>query len=200
MKVLVMEAEEGTAGAVIDQLRAAGHEVLRCHDGGPAFPCLGLAGETRCPVSEVGVDVAVTVRANPRSQPTPLEDGVVCALRQHVPLVVAGRVVLNPYGDWAAEAVEDGDVVGAVERAAAAPLRRHGEVAQAAWDATLDARGLERRGAVTVQRREGGLVVTVALTDPIDRDAADMASVRMLAALRELDPYSARVDLRVGEA
>jgi altronate hydrolase len=47
-------------------------------------------------------------------------------LRTHVPLVVAGATMLNPYEGFATEISNDpADVVAACERAAAAPLRAH---------------------------------------------------------------------------
>ena len=65
----------------------------RCSDAttdqSPAFPCSALTDDG-CPLRRNIVDVALTVRQRPRSQPAPQEDGVTCALRTHVPLVVAG--------------------------------------------------------------------------------------------------------------
>ncbi len=113
------------ADATVRQLTKAGHRVFRCHEPGkPEFPCRALAGDGPCPLSDPGVDVAVTVRTHPDTRPTVREDGVACALRAHVPLVVAGRVMLNPYEEWADEVVEDGDVVAACERVVSAPSRR----------------------------------------------------------------------------
>ena len=124
LNVLVLESDRGAATEAVAELQAAGHTVLRCHDGEtPAFPCSALT-EDGCPLRRNIVDVALTVRRRPRSQPAPQEDGVTCALRTHVPLVVAGATMLNPYDTFAAEIAQGADdIVGACERAAAAPLR-----------------------------------------------------------------------------
>jgi hypothetical protein len=69
-----------------------------------------------CPL-DVGFDVVVTVRARPLSEPCQAELGVICALHQGVPLVVAGVASERPFGPWASLAVEQGgDVVTACEK------------------------------------------------------------------------------------
>ena len=122
MDVLVLESESGAADSTIEKLTNGGHRVFRCHEPAqPEFPCRALAGEGPCPLSDPGVDVAVTVRTHLDTRPTVREDGVACALRVHVPLVVAGRDMLNPYEEWADEVVEDGDVVAACEASSRRP-------------------------------------------------------------------------------
>lgn len=201
MKVLVLETMAEAADGAVEALVAAGHEVVRCHEPGEhhAFPCVGLVGATpACAVTEHAVDVALTVRSNPRSQPAPLEDGVSCALRHHIPLVVAGRTALHPFEDFATVVVHDGNVVEGCERAATAPLRRHSEVARQAWDRTLSTRGIPTGAStVAVTRQQGGLLVSVESDTPVERSTVDMASARMLAAVREIDTVSRAVDVRV---
>ena len=115
MRVLVLEGEPGAAGEVERRLRAAGHEVVRCHEPGlPLFPCVGLS-DGACPLDGPRVDVAVTVRGHVRPSPALTEDGAVCALRAGIPLVMAGRTVLNPFAPWAAADVREADVVEACE-------------------------------------------------------------------------------------
>ena len=76
MDVLVLESESGAADATIEKLTNGGHRIFRCHEPGkPEFPCRALAGEGPCPLSDPGVDVAVTVRARPDMRPTLREDG-----------------------------------------------------------------------------------------------------------------------------
>lgn len=120
MKVLLLESEPGAARYVERSLTAAGHGVVRCHEPGlPTFPCAGLVDpEGRCPLDDPEVAVAVTVRAHVRPTPSPGEDGVVCAIRRKVPVVAAGRTVLNPFTPWLAADVDEDDVVAAVERLA----------------------------------------------------------------------------------
>jgi len=54
-------------------------------------------------------DLVLSVRSHPLPQPTRREIGVTCGLRQGVPLIVAGRTLLNPFEDFAAAVVEDLD-------------------------------------------------------------------------------------------
>src|ERR687897_2250511 len=122
MDVLVLETHPGASDSAIDELTDRGHRVSRCHQRGrPAFPCRALEGREPCPLADPGIDVAVTIRAHPGTRPALSEDGVACALRARVPLVVGGRVAFNPYEEWADEVVEDGDVVGACEWVVGAP-------------------------------------------------------------------------------
>jgi len=123
VKVLLVESDAHGADDAAARLRRAGHLVERCHEPGlPAFPCNALLRGGACPLEGGDVDVAVVVRSRPWPRPSTLEDGVVCALRRGVPLVVAGRTILNPYEDWAAVVVDGVEgVVEAVERAAGTP-------------------------------------------------------------------------------
>src|SRR5205807_4199387 len=63
LKVLVLESDQGAADVAREELTAAGHVVLRCHEpGAPAFPCNALAKDQRCPLDAADVDVALDVR------------------------------------------------------------------------------------------------------------------------------------------
>lgn len=115
--VLVVGTDDWAIEQSATELEAGGCTVLRCHEPGePAFPCNALIQGRTCPL-DVGFDVVVTVRARPLSEPSQAELGVVCALHQGVPLVVAGVASERPFGPWAALAVEQGgDVVTACEK------------------------------------------------------------------------------------
>lgn len=116
VKVLLLESEPGASRDVERSLLAAGHDVARCHTPGlPTFPCLGLT-DGACPLDDPAVQVAVTVRGHVRPHPAPGEDGVVCAIRRGVPVVAAGRTVLNPFARWLAADVGEDAVVDAAER------------------------------------------------------------------------------------
>jgi hypothetical protein len=199
LRVLVLESERGAADSAIDELTTAGHAVVRCHEpGDPAFPCGALADDPHCPVRDEIVDVALTVRTRPRSQPAPHEDGVSCALERHIPLVVAGATALNPFEKWATEVVDrPGNVVEALERAAVAPLPRHAEKARAALAEVLHVRGLDGSPPdVVVRRGNGRLVVTVLdASDEYEQATKSMMSVRMIGALREFDKDAGGIDV-----
>src|SRR5918995_4757032 len=155
MNVLVLETDQNAADEVVEELTDRGHRVSRCHERGrPVFPCRALDGNGSCPLADPRIDVAVTVRAHPGTRPALSEDGVACALRARVPLVVGGRVAFNPYEEWADEVVEDGDVVGACERVVGAPSRAHTHVAQTALREALRRRAGSAGGSDAVVWRD----------------------------------------------
>jgi hypothetical protein len=201
LNVLVLESDRGAATEAVADLEAAGHRVLRCHDGeSPAFPCSALT-EEGCPLRHNIVDVALTVRRRPRSQPAPQEDGVTCALRTHVPLVVAGATVLNPYETLAAEIADDpNDIVGACERAAAAPMRAHTDRALRTLNTVFEKNDVRNTSArVVVFRSHGGLRVEVACGNALPQPVQNLAAVQIVAALRALDPDARGIDVSFGQ-
>lgn len=198
LNVLVLESERGAADAAAEELTAAGHKVLRCHEpGAPAFPCNALAEDPACPLRSGVVDVALTVRKRPRSQPAPQEDGVSCALESHVPLVVAGAIVMNPYTKFATELVEQPyDVVDACVRAAEAPLRRHADRAAGALASVLDVHEVTGvQPTIEVYRREGRLHVEVHGANELDHTVKSIGSVRIIGALRQFDRDAGGIDV-----
>lgn len=197
LRVLVLESERGAADAAVEELEDAGHAVVRCHEPGQAaFPCNGLDGDT-CPIEGAAVDVALTVRGRPRSQPAPHEDGVRCALQRHIPLVVAGSKILNPFEPWAVEVLDRTyDVVEPCERAAAAPLARHSDRAHRALLAVLAHHDIEEVAPhVEVFRAGGSLAVRVHGAAAVDHRVRAMASVRIIGALREIDHTATGIDV-----
>jgi hypothetical protein len=198
LRVLVLESDRGAATAAIGQLSAAGHDVVRCHEpNAPAFPCRAIGGDEHCPLRDDIVDVALTMRSQPRSQPAPHEDGVSCAIERHVPLVIGGSTALNPFAPWASEVLDRSDnVAAACERAAAAPLPRHGARATSALTEVLQVHDLEHvMPSVIVRRVRGNLLVTVHGAEELDHAAKAMASVRMIGALRDLDATARGIDV-----
>jgi hypothetical protein len=194
--VLVLESEAGAATIATAQLEQAGHQVLRCHEpGARAFPCAGLEG-AGCPLEREPIDVALTVRGRPAGQPTALEDGVSCALRRRIPVVVAGRTTTNPFSSFPVT-VAGRDVVEACERAAAGSLVQHEGVAQRALDESMRGAGGESResGRVEVRRRSGGLRATLHFPPGTPERLRAMASVRVVGALRAFDPGAAGIDV-----
>jgi hypothetical protein len=200
MRVLVVEGAPGAGAGAKQALTDAGHEVTDCHDSGTSFPCHGLGDGPGCPLDEAGgIDVTVLVRATADPNTTASEDGVRCALRNHIPLAVTGAVEANPYTSMAAE-VSPGldDVVGAAERAAAQPLAAHAEVARGALRALLDIEGLDTSGADAVVTRTGTML-TVTLVPGIELAPmmVETASVRALAAVRAFDHSASIIDVTV---
>jgi hypothetical protein len=174
MKALLLgpTTDVTTIGA---DLAAAGYDVVRCSPAtGPSFPCVGVRGT--CPL-DATIDVAVVVHDDPTRDLGPAEVGVVCALRDGVPLVLTGSgAPISFTGLVDAVAVGRADVVAACERAVAASLRRHArEIA-----ATLD--------------RAGDAVHAT-----LDPDATDADAVRAHGHLRRTFPAARTIDVSRGD-
>lgn len=117
--MLVVGTDDWAIEQTAPMLEAQGCEVLRCHEPGePAFPCNALIPGRACPL-DVGFEVVVTVRARAASTITPGEVGVVCALHNEIPLVVAGVGGWDPLGTWTAQLVDRGGDVASAAKAAA---------------------------------------------------------------------------------
>jgi hypothetical protein len=198
LRVLVTEDEPGAADEAVHELTKAGHTVLRCCEPTEAaFPCAALRDASSCPLRDGGVDVALDVRREARPQPTRREEGALCAVRQHVPLVVAGGEVFDPFERWESEVLgRTDDVVGACERVARSPLPEHTRRAAAAAQDVLTVRG--HRGVVllvAVHRFGGRLVVRVRASADLAQEVRSMISVRVVAALRSYDRDATGIDV-----
>jgi hypothetical protein len=195
MRVLVAGSEPTGVQRATEQLRGAGHEVLRCHEDGEAeFPCAALRANRGCPLEVSAVDVVLDVHGT-SPMPSPYEDGVACAVRQHIPLVVA-RVGDHPYTRWATREIDsDADVVAACEDAATACLVEHSVVAANAARSSLERAGLDSRGTTaTVHRHDGRLQVHLRLP-PHPEGLASMIGARVVGAVRAHDRSALGVDV-----
>ncbi len=199
LDVLVLESEPATADAAIAALQASGHTVHRCHDeGARSFPCLGV--DQQCPLESASIDVALTIRARPRSVPGLLEDGVTCALKHRIPVVVGGHTALHPFAEHAAAVVESkDDLVATVEAAAHGSLRQHEVLAGAIAKETL-ANHEVASGPITATatRRKGVVRVVVDLGGAGDQTLRDVVATRVHMALRTFDRHARAIDIAVG--
>ena len=198
MRALLLETDPHAGDAVARKLRTAGHEVLRCHEADlGSFPCVGLSDHA-CPLEAAsGVDVAVVYRAHPYPRPTPYEDGVVCALRHEIPVVVVGTSALNPYEAWHTPIATFKDVVEVCEAAAVAPRPHLGDVASiAARAALLELTGEEAECHATVRRHDGGLIVDVR-TPSAAAGLENQVAVKVVSAVRSSDRDAKRIDVDV---
>jgi hypothetical protein len=203
MRVLVLEAQPGAADRAAAALEAAAHTVDRCHDvGTTGFPCRAVDAPGACPLESQPVAVALTVRP-PGSSIQALEDGVACAIRAHVPLVVAGETDDNPYRRWTAAiapGARDDDIVAACEHAAAAPLPRHTQAASERLRRLLrhrDIAGAET-ARVEVTRHEGRLRIRILLPDAVPSSVVQAAGTYVLAEVHALDPTARGADVSLG--
>ena len=207
MRVLVVGTLPGVIAETADALNEAGHAVVRCHDGADAFPCAALEPGRTCPIEDGPIDVVVAARDRAWPRPSPFEDGAVCALRRHVPMVVTGPTTnLHPYGPYGArEAPRAGDVVTTCEEAVAAPLDGHGEVAFDSARRVLELAGVDVSDLhATVHHRlaehGGGLVVELQLPElPPDLPSGLRANLvaKVVGALRAYDPHASTIDASI---
>jgi len=199
MRVLVLEAEPGSAKNAIAELEAEGHSVVRCHEVGmPAFPCSGLTGASACPLEGEGVDVALTVRTFARSVPSAHEDGAACALRARVPLVVAGEAGLNPYESLGATAVGGRDINAVLNEVVRDSRPEHSAVALAALQASMLANGESSEGLnARVWRTKAGLHAVIEMPEATPNRTRDLAAVRVTGALRAYDSNAPQIDVSV---
>jgi hypothetical protein len=198
LNVMVLENEPNAAATAEEELRAAGHTVLSCHDAATAaFPCRGVTQPSACPLRSDAVDVALVVRAGGRAQPTLGEDGARCALVHRVPLVVAGSPLFDPFDDFATRTIDRTfDVVDACEDAAADPIDALGKRATAVLHEVLDAETMSNAYAV-VHRVAARLNVQIFNGASLTKEERSRAAVRVVMALRELDPFAAGIDVSI---
>lgn len=197
MRILLTESDHGTADHAAQALEEAGHEVVRCAaPDAPSFPCTGLASGD-CPLDD-RVDVAVTFRAKPHPRPTPREMGVTCALRHHVPLVVAGEHGSDPFVTWATASVPGQDteaLLAAVDDAAERELPAH--AAAAAEEARLRL-GVDDVHA-TARRHGNGVTVSVHPPMALDDRRRETLGIQVAAAVRRVDRYTGVIDVAIGD-
>jgi hypothetical protein len=200
MRVLVVGTLPPAMDQVAEVLTGAGHEVGRCRQSGEApFPCAGLVEGSTCPLEESPVDVVVAARNRAWPRPSPYEDGAVCALRQHIPLVVvAPPSPAQPFERWATKTIGwADDLIAACEETAAQPLERHGEIALEAVDEMLDKAGRSTEDATAVVRRDRGALKVVLHLPDADAILEGQITARVLTALRLFDSYASGIDVSV---
>jgi hypothetical protein len=202
LNVLVLENEPQGAAVAEEELRDAGHTVLSCHNQGVAdFPCRAVAQPSACPLRSHAVDVALVVRTGTRAQPTLGEDGARCALIHRVPLVVAGAPLFDPFDEYATRAIEHTfDVVATCEQAASAPIEAASRRATAVLDEVIGAAELHPAPGAVVRRRRGRLEAHVLRGEVLTASQRSQAAVRIVMALRELDPFAAGIDVVIDAA
>jgi hypothetical protein len=197
MRVLVVGSVPVSAQSATDELEAAGHEVLRCHEeSGPAFPCAALANGGGCPLEGEPVDVVLDVHDARTTAPSAYEDGVACAIRQHVPIVVVADGT-HPYERWSTSHVSSAtDVTRACESAATSPLPEHSDLATRVAADSLERAGVTARGATaTVHRDRGSLKVLLSLPPAHPEGLEQMVVARVITALRRHDRAARGIDV-----
>lgn len=204
MRVLVVERESGGGAGVVEQLGEAGHEVVRCHEpDGPAFPCNALLEDAVCPLEGAPVDVALAVRGEHGGPTTEAEDGVRCAIRRRVPVVLVGSRDGASYAGWVTDAAEatDPDLLDRTADAARAGFDQHVRIARETLRQVLDTHGIDSPSIdIDITRRDNRLRVVLHVDAPVDRLVAQMAAVRVVVAMRSLEQQLDVIDVDVVDA
>jgi len=198
VQVLMSEITSDRARTAVSVLEAHGHEIVTCGDGTPrALPCAALRGES-CVLSAHSVDVALHVEG---PQPPGLGDeGLLCAIRSFVPVVVATTepgIPSEPFGPWAAAICDLHDLDEALVAAAAAPLEAHGAAATRAANAVLASAGMAPAWRAVVRRERRRLRVELISDEPIDADLCARSAVRAEGAIREIDGVTPTIDVEI---
>lgn len=192
LQVLLIESSPGVGAAEAQALRAAGHTVRSCSPESTgaradapfdtSLPVCVAVTDGRCPI-DAGVDVALLTRHLTAGRPRLSEAGVLCALRQGVPLVVDTEGAADGFGQWATGFVH-GDVVRACLEAAdegfddlRASIARRTELVLTAEQVPP--------GSVTYRFEPDGprLVITIVGPD-LDPSVRQALGVRVLDAVR----------------
>ena len=160
---------------VAERLEGAGYDVVRCNDGTNSCPCTGATGS--CPL-DGSVDVAVVVHDRPSVDLAVGEVGVICALRDGIPVVVAGNHTQSPFDgrcDGVAGHVDD--VPEACQRARTAAMSRASEFVTQFTGGDADV------------VRHGHRVEVVLGSDATERQAvrAHQAAFRLFPSARTID-------------
>lgn len=120
--VLVVGSEDWAIADAAAQLRAEGRGVHRCSDNATApFPCNAMIPGRGCPLDNHDVDVVLDIRSKADSEPALSEMGVVCGLRDGLPLVIGGLSDMSPFAQFGDKIPATGDVVSSCDDA----VRRH---------------------------------------------------------------------------
>jgi hypothetical protein len=202
MRVLVLESEPGVSQSYEQQLAAAGHDVVRCHEAGaPSFPCTGIADHAGCPLEAAPVDVALLVRDAIDERPTHRESGVSCAMRARVPVIEPrpAEGAVDPFAGYVTPF--DGDVVAAAVDAAAGASEGHADAVRAQLLTSPAAAGLAPDEVVVRAHRRGRLLhVEVLLPSGVPDELVVAAKGYAAAAARRYDPVVQVIDVVVHTA
>jgi len=188
--------------SLAESLRAGGHQITTCDspDGHGPMACAALRGEP-CPIETRPVDVALHVTTELAGTPSIEDEGILCALRQFIPLVVANYDTADPastgdgFAPWAAAVCAPADVEKTLAWAAAAPLRIHIAAAAEAANAVLASKGVEAHFDAIVHRSNGQIQVGLEADGPVPDDVRRDAAVRAHDVIRQIDQRSPAVDV-----
>lgn len=195
MRVLLTESEPGAAEGPEKRLREAGFDISFCHPDHRADVdgCVVLRGISHCPLrtdADIGLLVDARSADAPRL-PTAREFGVCCAVRNHVPLVVAGPADTEHFPWSEASAIcSPEELVGVCEHLTEPADDAIGRDAQRVAEMALQANGFDAGVDVTVAHAAGSTAVFLRVRGPSDSIARAEAAGLVREAVsgrRDLD-------------
>jgi len=196
MRIMVTEDVPGAGAAIARELTGAGHEVVRCHEGGHGGLCIGLATQQTCPLDAGALDVAIAVR---EAEPdlTAQEHGLLCALRRRVPVAVVTEAPVTPLGPLAVR-IASANVAEAC--AAVANGRQSGHetaIRRSLW--AMPQLALVPGEHVTARVHRAGRRLLVDVQVPSEAAASFHSAIadRAARAVRVYDPDAAQIDITV---
>ncbi len=202
MRVLIIEQEPGAGDPVAANLEDAGHGTSRCHEpGSTAFACKGMADQAGCPLEHGSIDLAVVARGPSGGPAAEEEAGVRCAVRRRIPVMVVGSAQGASFEGWTTDVVAPDDAQ-LVQRAVAAAnlgLTPYVDKAEQVARQALAKIGVPD-SAVTASVVRDGQRMRVSVTVDADLDPAhcETTGVRVAGAIREMDPWTTTIDVKVG--
>jgi hypothetical protein len=199
LKIVLAGSSGPGDAAIFDALTASNHEVAQCHDPAHGSTCAVVAGAA-CPM-DGDVDVAVVPLVAAGAAPAQA-DGVGCAVRASIPVVVVGHGAPGPFqAVAAATANQPGDVVTACERAASGVTDMHSAVAAQALGERIDSLGLPAESAArlsaSVRRTPTGLRLEFTHDGLLSPGVAERVGLQVLAALRQSDERARGISLAI---
>lgn len=188
MRVLLTESAPGAAEESEQRLRDAGYDLSYCHPDHRADEdeCVVFRGTGHCPLrTDPDIGVVVDVRApDAPALSTAREFGACCALRNHVPLVVAGPAPVErfPWSDAAVLCTTE-EATGLCERLTQPVDEEIARDAERVASDALRANGYDGLIEATVARAAGSTAVflhVLGLSDSLARaEAAGLVRERL---------------------
>ncbi len=198
----MVEQDTEAACLLAQGLLRAGHSVHVCHDesfGGSSGACVAVEGH-RCPLTLAPMDLFLDVLP-PASDQSGVEvllreEGILCAKRHMIPVVLVGAADAHPFMRFATMALSNIPGVADLEAVASAPLPDHSTVATAALRNALRAHGKGSQHATAeVRRRNGGLILHIEVGAPAEHDAMRTIAIKVGQAVRSMDPWATSLDI-----
>ncbi|HUY85589.1 MAG TPA: hypothetical protein VMU77_00635 [Acidimicrobiales bacterium] len=209
MDILMTEEISPTAKLTANTLREGGVKVHCCRTNLDSFACQALL-DGQCPLDQFPIDAVISVhpasvevatfQSNAKSHAYLEDEGIVCAVRRHIPLVAVcdtGDPYGGPFDPWIDATCSHEEVAELVKAIANSPSDSYSQVATTALEQALDTYGLDRgRNQATVKRAEGKLDVKVKVPESASTATREGCAVKVLGALNSFDPWISTVNIR----